>query len=115
MILDRGDVLIVSNRRLFERDETRFFVGRTVACEGPLVKAEGFSFVRDLSNGHVIRKQEKRVKVLSLDSPGYIVYQLAGDIDIDNIDIESGNGDAYLIDGAKRLLNLTERTHGGHF
>ncbi len=115
MILKIGDVLLVSNRRLFERDEKRFFVGRTIACEGPLVKVEGFSFVQDLSNGHVTRKEEKRIKVLSLQSPGYIVYQLSSDIDVDNLDIESCSGDAYLVDGIQRLLNLTERTHCGHF
>jgi hypothetical protein len=115
MILNCGDVVLVSHRRMFERDETRFFIGKAVACEGPLVKAEGFSFVRDLSNGHIIKKEEKRTKVLSLDSPGHIVYQLEGDIDVDNVDIESGNGDAYMVDGPRRLLNLSERTHCGHF
>ena len=115
MILENGDVLLVSNRRLFERDESRFFVGRTVACDGPLLKAEGFTFVRDLANGHIIKKAEKRMKVLSLDSPGYIVYQLAPDIDVDGLDIDTYNGDTFLVDGRQRLLNLTERTHSGHF
>ena len=115
MILESGDVVLVSNRRMFERDETRFFVGRTVACDGPLFKAEGFTFVRDLSNGHIIKKEEKRIKLISLDSPGHIVYQLPGDINVDNVDIESGNGDAYMVDGSKRLLNLSERSHCGHF
>ena len=115
MILENGDVVLVSNRRMFERDESRYFLGRTVACDGPLLKAEGFTFVRDLSNGHIIKKEEKRLKVLSLDSAGHIVYQLPADIDVDNVDIESGNGDAYMVDGKRRLLNLSERTHGGHF
>jgi len=113
MILENGDVVLVSNRRMFERDEMRFFVGRTIACEGPLFKAEGFTFVRDLSNGHIIKKEEKRIKVLSLDSPGQIVYQLPSEIDLENVDIESGNGDAFIVDGAKRLLNLCERAHCG--
>ncbi len=99
----------------FERDETRFFVGRTVASEGHLLKAEGYSFVRDLSNGRIIKKEENRIKLISLDSPGYIVYQLPNDVDVAGVDIESGNGDAYLVDGSRRLLNLSERTHGGHF
>ena len=114
-ILDQGEVVVVSNRRMFERDETRFFVGRTIVCEGPLLKAEGFTFVKDLSNGHIIRKEEKRIKVLSLNSPGHIVYQLPSDVDVANVNIESGNGDAYMVDGSKKLLNLTERTHCGQF
>ncbi len=115
MILETGDVVLVSHRRMFERDEVRFFLGQTVACEGPLLKAEGYTFVRDLSNGHIIKKEEKRKKVLSLDSPGHIVYQLPSDIDVDKVDIESGNGDAYMVDGSRKILNLSERTHCGHF
>ncbi len=115
MILNSGDVVLVSHRRMFERDEVRFFLGRTVVCEGPLLKAEGFSFVRDLSNGHIIKKDEKRLKLLSLDSPGHIVYQLPGDIDVDKVDIESGNGDAFMVEGDRKILNLSERTHCGRF
>lgn len=115
MLIENGDVILVSHRRMFERDETRYFLGRTLACEGPLLKAEGYSFVRDLSNGMIIKKEEKRIKLLSLDSPGHIVYQLPGDVNVDNVDIASGNGDAYMVDGCNRLLNLSERSHSGRF
>lgn len=115
MIFNDGDAVLISHRRLFERDEPRFFVGRLLAREGSLLKVEGYTFVRDLSNGHIIKKEEKRTKVLSLDSPGHIVYELPSDIDIDNTDILSGNGDAFLVDGARPLVNLSERTHCGHF
>lgn len=115
MILECGNIVLVSNRRMFDGDEMRFFLGRTIACEGSLLKAEGFTFVRDLSNGLVTRKDERRIKVLSLDSPGHFVYQLPDDVDVDHVKIASGNGDAYLVDGCRRLLNLSERTHCGHF
>ena len=115
MILEHGDIVLLSNRRMFQHDEARYFLGRVVACEGELLKAEGFTFVRDLGTGHVIRKPEKRIKVLSLASPGYIVYQLANDIDVENADIESGNGDAVLVEGHRTVLNLSERTQCGHF
>jgi hypothetical protein len=115
MILENGDVVLVSTRRMFERDETRFFLGRTLASDGPLVKIEGFTFVRDLSNGHIVKKAEKRVKILSLSSSGYIVYQLPNVVDLEAVAIESCNGDAFLVDGSRRLLNLAERTHSGHF
>ena len=115
MILDHGDIVLLSNRRMFQHDEARYFLGRIIACERELLKVEGFSFVRDLGSGHVIRKPEKRVKVLSLASAGYIVYQLDSDIDVDHADIESGNGDAVLIAGNHPILNLSERAQCGHF
>ena len=115
MILESGDTVLISHRRLFDGDEARFFVGRTIVCEGPLLKAEGYSFVRDLSNGHIIKKQEKRTKVLSLASPGQIVYQLPGNIDVASVDIVNRNSEAVLVAGADQIMNLSERTHCGQF
>ncbi len=115
MILEADDIVLVSHRRMFERDEMRFFLGRTLDCEGALVKAEGYTFARDLSNGQIVKKPEKRIKVFSIDSHGHIVYQLPGRIDVDRVDIESGNGDAFLVHDTNRILNLSERTHSGHF
>lgn len=115
MILDTNDVVLISHRRMFQHDESRFFLGRIVVCDGALLKVEGFSFVRDLSNGKIIRKDEKRTKILSLASPGYIVYELPKDVNIDRTNISSGEGDAFLVDGSRKLMNLSERTHCGHF
>ena len=115
MILENGDIVLVSHRRMFDGDQARYFLGRTIGCEGSLLKVEGFSFVRDLSNGHVIKKPEKRIKLLSLDSPGHIVYQLPDDVHVGTVEFASHNGDAYLVDGARRLLDLSEHTHCGHF
>lgn len=115
MILEPGNNVLVSHRRMFEGDESRFFVGRTIACEGALAKLEGFTFVRDLANGHIVRKEEKRIKVISIASPGYIVYQLQDDINIPAVDIKSGNGDAILMDGSREIMNLSERTQCGQF
>jgi hypothetical protein len=115
MILEKDDVVLLSNRRMFQHEEARFFLGRTLAREGALIKLEGFSFVRDMSNGHVVKKDEKRVKIMSLASPGYIVYVLPSDTNIEAADIEGGAVDAMLVDGSRPLMNLSERTHCGHF
>ncbi len=115
MMLDSGDTILVSHRRLFDGDEPRFFIGRTIACEGPLFKAEGYSFVRDLATGHIVKKPEKRIKLMSIASPGQMVYQLPNDIDMDSIDVVSRNADAMLVAGPRIIMNLSEHTRGGHF
>lgn len=114
MILDVGSTILVSHRRMFENDECRYFLGRVLAGEGPLVKLEGFSFVRDVSNGQYVKKHEKRVKVISLASPGHIVYELLS-ADIESAEIRSEEGDVVLVNGAEQIMNLSERTHCGHF
>lgn len=113
MILEFGDKVLLSNRRMFPNDEARYFLGSTVACEGPLLKIEGYSFVRDLTNGHVLRKEEKRTKILSLSSPGYIVYQLPEEVDVEAAEIENIGGEIVLIDGMRHVMNLSERVHCG--
>ena len=114
MILELGSTVLVSHRRMFEGDECRYFVGRVIACDGPLVKLEGFSFVRDLSNGRIVKKDEKRRKIISLSSPGHFVYQLP-DTNLDTVEFRSGDGEVILKNGTCELMNLSERTHCGHF
>lgn len=115
MILETGDSILVSHRRLFDSDEARYFVGEVLACEGSLVKVHGYSFVRDLANGHIVKKEEQRVKIFSFSAPGQIVYQLPEDIDLKEVEIDSQNGEAILVAGIQKLMNLSERTHCGHF
>ena len=114
MVLDVGDTVLVSHRRMFPHDEARFFVGQAIACDRELVKLEGYSFVRDLSSGQVVRKAEKRIKILSLASPGYIFYQLPGSVDISSVNVKNETGDLFLVDGQRTLMNLAERSHCGH-
>lgn len=115
MILSQGDVVLVSHRRLFPQDEVRFFLGRLLAQEGALMRIEGYSIVRDLSNGTFLRKDEKRTKILSLNSPGFIVYQLDSGISVDEARIINREGDVLLAQGTRELMNLSERSHCGHF
>ncbi len=115
MLLETGDTVLVSHRRLFDGDEPRFFVGQILACDGPLFKAEGYSFVRDLSTGHIVKKPEKRTKLISLSAPGQIVYQLPGGIDMDLLDVVSRSNDTILVAGPRQIMNLSEHTHCGRF
>ena len=114
MLLDIGDTVLVSHRRMFQHDEARFFVGKLVACDHELLKLEGYTFVRDLSSGKAVRKDELRTKLLSLASAGYIFYQLPGDVDLNGVQIDIEAGDQVLSDGRRVLMNLAERSHSGH-
>lgn len=115
MFMNPGDVVLLSHRRIFQNDEPRYFLGRVLESEGPLLKVTGFTFVRDVSNGSIVKKDEVRTKVLSLASPGYIVYQLPQDVDVDHADFRNYEGEAVLMDGERELMNLSEHTHCGHF
>ena len=113
MLLKEGDKILVTHRRLFDKDETRFFVGRVDAYEAGVVKATGHSFVRDIMGGRVIEKFDERTKILSLSSGTLIVYQLPDAVVLDKLTFEGREGLLALTDGKEFTLNLAEYPHGG--
>ena len=115
MFMSEDDVVLLAHRRMFQTDEPRYFLGQVMSSEGPLLKVGGYTFVRDVTSGAMVKKDERRTKVVSLASSGYIVYQLPQDVDVDRAYVRSCEGDTVLVDGERELMNLSEHTHCGHF
>ncbi|HQY87351.1 MAG TPA: hypothetical protein PK402_01750 [Tepidisphaeraceae bacterium] len=113
MLLKEGDNIFVAHRRLFDKDEPRFFVGRVDAYEAGVIKTTGHSYVRDLMDGRMIEKPEERTKILSLSSGTLLVYQLPRAVALDALKFVAGDGSLSLTDGKAFTMNLMEHTHGG--
>jgi hypothetical protein len=114
MLLQKGDNILVAHRRLFDKDEVRFFVGRVDAHEAGIVKTTGHSYVRDVMGGRLIEKAEERTKILSLSSGTLLVYQLPATLALDTLDFSASNGSLTLTDGKGFTMNLSEYSHGRH-
>lgn len=112
MIL-KGDKLLISHRRIFERDEPRYFVGEVAVYEGGLVKLTGYSFVRDIANGQVLRKDDKRTKIVSLIAGSVLTYQLPAETTVDAVQFVSKDGNLQLTDGESLVMNMAELPHFG--
>ena len=115
MILEQGNKLFVSQRRLYENDEPRFFVGEVLYYENGFVKIRGYTFVRDFTTGSMLRKDEERIKVISLDSYGFLVYQLPDAIDVDDIYFENIEGQILMKDQSGLNMNMAEYPRRGKF
>jgi hypothetical protein len=113
MLLDEGDKILVAHRRLFERDETRFFLGRVDAYDSGIVKVTGHSYVRDVVSGNVVKKVESRTKLLSLSSGTLIVYLLPEDVSLAAIQFLYEEGQLSVTDGKEFTLDLAEFNPGG--
>jgi hypothetical protein len=113
MVLKQGDKILVAHRRLFEKDEVRFFIGQVDVYEGGVVKATGNSYVRDAMGGRVIEKPEERTKILSLSSGTLLVYQLPDALALDALKFVTMEGRVSLTDGKGFTMNLTEHPHAG--
>jgi hypothetical protein len=113
MLLKEGDKILVTHRRLFEKDEVRFFIGRVQAYDAGVVKATGHSYLRDTMGGRVVEKADERTKILSLSSGTLIVYQLPDSVALDALKFVAGEARLSLTDGKGYTLNLAEHAHGG--
>jgi hypothetical protein len=113
MLLEEGHKILVAHRRLFERDEPRFFLGRVDAYEAGIVKVTGHSYVREVVSGSVVKEGETRTKILSLASGTLIVYVLPEEVSLAAIQFTYEEGQLSVSDGKEFTMNLSEFFHGG--
>lgn len=64
MLLDTENKLLVTHRRLFEKDAPRYFVGEVLGYQDGIAKVKAYSFVRDVSVSRMIRKDDTRTKLV---------------------------------------------------
>jgi len=108
MLLNEGDSILVAHRRLFARDEARFFLGRVDAYEAGVVKVTGHSYVRDMFTGKMLEKAEPRTKLLSLSSGTLMVYLLPERVSLDDLHFVADGRRLSITDGKDFTMNLAE-------
>jgi hypothetical protein len=113
MLLERGDVVLVAHRRLFEGDEARYFIGEVLGYDAGVVKLSGRSYARDLVSGELVGKAEERTKLVALASGTVLVYQLPRSVLRDRLAFHTEDGETWLQDGEGFRMNLTEEPRGG--
>lgn len=114
IILEPGNKLLIAHRRLFDKDEPRFFVGEVLAYDAGTVKITGHSFVREMTSGKVLRKEDPRIKLISIASGTCLLYQLPDETDVHAVAFESQDGETTLTDGKHIKMNMSELPHSGH-
>ena len=112
MILSNGSHVLIVHRRLFENDNTRFFIGIVLGYEVGIVKVQGHTFIKDAFSGEFIEKRDKRTKIFSIASGTLFVYELPTDLQIDSLTLSADrNGGMRLTDGINFSMDLTEVPH----
>ena len=109
MILEKGDKILAAHRRLFAGDQPRFFTGEVEETQGNVVAATGHSWLRDVFESRMVRKNDLRTKILSLSSGTLIVYQLPREVDLDALKLDAGIGSQMVLtDGASFHMDVGE-------
>ena len=109
MLLAEGDKVHVINRRRFENDTRRRFVGEVTAVTESAVRAEGYVFVWDSSRAEFTKRPDLRTRILSLTDADNNLCVLPDDTEIDQIRYEvAGTGHLVAMDGETVALDIQE-------
>jgi hypothetical protein len=114
MLLQSEDKLLVVHRRLFERDGSRFFIGRVEDFDAGIVRVSGYTFVRDPVGGTVSRKNDVRTKLFSLSSGTLMVYVLPRDLDLTSARLVAEEASLTLTAGSSFRMDLSEWAHSAY-
>ena len=108
MVLKPGDKVMVVHRRLFETDQSRYFVGAVEEYDGGVAKVTGFTCVR--TDGGFVKKDERRTKIIPIASGALMTYQLPSTVDLDVVAFQDApQQKVVLTDGRGFEFDMTER------
>ncbi len=111
-MLKQGEKILIAHRRLFEKDTPRFFIGEVQAYEAGLAKVKGYTFVKDLFSGNMKKKSDLRIKIMSIISGTFIVYQLPLTVLLDSVIFRlDQDGGLALTDGSGFSMDMSELLH----
>lgn len=109
MIIAVGSKILVNHRRLFSDDHPRYFIGVAEGYEQGIVRATGFTWIRDQINGSFQKRKDPRTKILSLASGTLICYLLPENLSPDIATLNMEVNRIFLIDKSIGLkMELTE-------
>jgi len=109
MLIEKGEKLLIAHRRLYEKDAERFFIGDVGAYENGVVRVNGYTWIHDVPHGKLVRKDDKRCKLISLSSDGFISYVLPAHLDIETLRIEQHKQHLLLMDGNNFTMDISDR------
>lgn len=107
MVLDQGDIVHVIERRLFEEDVRRHFVGKVAKCTERALRVQGYVFVHDRSENTFVRRLDVRDRVFSLDNR-IILNVLPRDINLEKVGYATIDEGLIVSDGKTFTLNINE-------
>ncbi len=103
-----GDHILVIDRKLFNDDNTRFFVGTVEEYDEGIVRLRGFPFhLSPYEVTGVERHGEQRTRVLAI-SGDVLLYLLPRESEIDKMQLRRSHKSLQMTDGAAVTIDLSE-------
>lgn len=84
MTIDAGEILHIIERRAFEGDVRRHFVGKVEKVGNISFRIKGYPFVYNAAKNEFIRKRNLRTRIVSISDAKYIINVLPANADIES-------------------------------
>ena len=108
MLVDIGDKVHVTERRMFESDVRRHFFGTVERVDASAMRTTGYVYVYDSSSSTYVRGKETRTRVLPLASSGFTINIAPSDTNVDDVRYVEQNGRLTMTDGGSFALDINE-------
>ena len=108
MFLEPGDKVHVIERRLFESDVRRHFVGEVQGIDVMAMRVRGFVFVYDSTASTWVRGSESRTRIIPIGSSGFVINVVSRDTHIDDVRYEEIDGRLTVTDSRAFRLDINE-------
>lgn len=96
-LLEPGDKIHVIERRQFDGDARRHFVGEVEASTDSAVRARGYTFVCNAMTGNFDRREPARTRIVPLTAAGVVVYVIPSEIDVAAVRYEWVSGSRLVV------------------
>jgi hypothetical protein len=114
VVLANGDKVLVVQRRLFQEDEPRYFVGTVEAYDAGVALVTGRTWARDRVSAAIVEKDDVRTKIIPLGSGTFLAYRLPASTDLEALrfDHDRMTTGLAVTDGRDLTMDLTEHVLG---
>lgn len=107
-VIGTGEKVHVIERRTFESDVRRHFVGEVVATTESVMRVVGWAFVWDSNEARYVRRDDRRTRVIPLAAPGIVLNVLPHGLDVSEVRYEQEGRRMVVTDGRDFLLEINE-------
>lgn len=107
-ILKVGEKIHLIERRYFENDPRRHFVGEIIEAEGNIVRAKGYTWVFNIVKNEFIRRPEPRERIFILGER-MVINIIGKETNLDEIKyIDTEETGLIVTDGKSFSLEISE-------
>ena len=109
MVIKPGEKVHVMQRRAFETDVRRHFIGEVTEASEFVIRVTGYAFVLDKGTNQYVRRAERRDRVVSLVSGSLIIKIISPNAKIEKASYVVGkDGHLCVTDGENFTLDINE-------